>query len=121
MLVRGRIQAIFTSVGTPLGECRLKHACLRHCRSPIQFFAQSWRGGIGGAFLMGLEHGAYCLGCCWVLMALLFYAGVMNLLWILGLAVYVLIEKTVPAGHFMGRGVGVLLVAWGVWVIVAAR
>jgi predicted metal-binding membrane protein len=99
----------------------LKHACLRHCRSPIQFFAQSWRGGLGGAFLMGLEHGAFCLGCCWVMMGLLFYGGVMNLLWILGLAVYVLIEKTVPAGHFLGRGVGGLLVAWGVWVIVAAR
>ncbi|MBT3330874.1 MAG: hypothetical protein HN394_05160 [Rhodospirillaceae bacterium] len=54
-------------------------------------------------------------------MALLFYGGVMNLLWILGLAVYVLTEKTVPAGHFLGRGVRWLLVAWGVWVIVAAR
>ena len=68
---------------------------------------------------MGLEHGAFCLGCCWVLMALLFYGGVMNLFWILGLAVYVLLEKTVPAGHFLSRGAGAFLIAWGVWVISA--
>ncbi len=95
----------------------LKYACLRHCRSPIVFFIQRWRGGIRGAFLMGLEHGGYCLGCCWVLMALLFYGGVMNLLWIAGLAIYVLIEKTIPAGHFFSRGVGGILIIWGIWVI----
>lgn len=57
----------------------LKHACLRHCRSPIDFIARYWRQGTGGAFRMGLKHGLFCLGCCWVLMVLLFYAGVMNL------------------------------------------
>ncbi|MDD9922443.1 MAG: DUF2182 domain-containing protein [Boseongicola sp.] len=97
----------------------LKHACLRHCRAPIVFIVQRWREGVGGGFLMGLEHGAFCLGCCWVLMALLFYGGVMNLFWILGLAVYVLLEKTVPAGHFLSRGAGAFLIAWGVWVISA--
>ena len=95
----------------------LKHACLRHCRAPIVFFLQRWRGGASGGFLMGLDHGAVCLGCCWVLMAVLFYGGVMNLFWILGLTVYVLIEKTVPAGHVVGRGVGGLLIGWGAWVI----
>ena len=98
----------------------LKHACLRHCRAPIQFFAHGWRSGADGAFRMGLEHGAYCLGCCWVLMALLFYGGVMNVWWIAGLAIYVLIEKVVPAGHWIGRGVGVLLVVWGLGVVYPA-
>ncbi len=98
----------------------LKHACLRHCRAPIQFFAQGWRKGAGGAFRMGLEHGAYCLGCCWVLMALLFYGGVMNFWWIAGLALYVLIEKITPAGHWVGRGTGVLLIVWGLGVIYPA-
>jgi len=98
----------------------LKHACLRHCRSPIHFLAHGWREGTNGAFRMGLEHGAFCLGCCWVLMTLLFYGGVMNLWWIAGLAIYVLIEKLVPAGHWIGRGVGVLLVVWGLIVIATA-
>ena len=98
----------------------MKHACLRHCRSPLHFFATGWRPGATGAFRMGLEHGAFCLGCCWVLMVLLFYGGVMNLWWILGLAVYVLIEKIVPAGHRVGNLVGGLLVLWGVWAIVAS-
>ncbi len=98
----------------------LKHACLRHCRAPIQFFARGWRKGTGGAFRMGLEHGAYCLGCCWVLMALLFYGGVMNIWWIAGLAIYLLIEKVIPAGHWIGRGAGILLVVWGLGVIYPA-
>ena len=98
----------------------LKHACLRHCRAPIEFFAHGWRTGVGGALRMGLEHGAYCLGCCWVLMALLFYGGVMNIWWIAGLAIYVLIEKIIPAGHWIGRGVGALLVVWGLGVIYPA-
>ena len=98
----------------------LKHACLRHCRAPIEFFAHGWRTGVGGALRMGLEHGAYCLGCCWVLMALLFYGGVMNIWWIAGLAIYVLIEKVVPAGHWIGRGAGALLIVWGLGVIYPA-
>ena len=84
----------------------LKYACLRHCRTPIDFFAHRWRRGAKGALLMGLEHGAFCLGCCWVIMALLFYAGVMNLLWIAGLALYVLLEKLAPAGQLISRYAG---------------
>jgi predicted metal-binding membrane protein len=60
----------------------IKHACLRQCRSPVSFLATHWRVGRGGAFRMGLTHGAYCLGCCWILMALLFFGGVMNLWWV---------------------------------------
>ena len=64
----------------------LKHACLKHCRSPVGFLSAHWRPGRTGAFRMGLVHGAFCLGCCWFLMALLFYGGVMNLFWIIGLS-----------------------------------
>jgi predicted metal-binding membrane protein len=65
---------------------------------------------------MGLEHGLFCLGCCWVLMVLLFYGGVMNLWWIAGIALYVLIEKTAPAGPRIGRFTGMLLILWGLWL-----
>ena len=91
----------------------LKHACLRHCRSPIFFISHHWRPGDLGALRMGIEHGAFCTGCCWFLMALLFYGGVMNLYWIVGIALFVLLEKTIPAGHWLGRITGVLLIAWG--------
>jgi len=97
----------------------LKYACLRHCRSPFNFFLHKWRNGPSGAFKMGLEYGVFCLGCCWVLMTLLFYGGVMNLWWIAGLALYVLVEKVAPAGHWIGHGTGGLLVAWGLWIFVA--
>jgi predicted metal-binding membrane protein len=98
----------------------LKQACLKHCRSPLQFIMTRWRGGTGGAFRMGIEHGAYCVGCCWFLMGLLFFGGVMNLYWIAGLAAFVLLEKTVPAGHWAGRGVGVALMIWGIVVLAGA-
>ncbi|MEE8226558.1 MAG: DUF2182 domain-containing protein [Kiloniellales bacterium] len=91
----------------------LKHACLKHCRSPLHFLSHHWRKGRWGAFRMGAEHGAFCLGCCWFLMGLLFYGGVMNLYWIVGLAAFVLLEKTAPAGHWIGSAAGVGLIAWG--------
>ncbi len=91
----------------------LKHACLKHCRSPIHFLTHYWRKGRMGAFRMGAEHGAFCLGCCWFLMALLFYGGVMNLYWIVGLALFVLLEKVLPGGHKIGSVAGIGLIAWG--------
>jgi predicted metal-binding membrane protein len=94
----------------------LKTVCLRHCRSPIGFLSTHWRPGVGGAFRMGIEHGVFCLGCCWFLMALLFYGGVMNLIWIVGLALFVLAEKTMPLGVVFGRVTGLLLIGWGVWL-----
>ena len=94
----------------------LKTVCLRHCRSPISFLSAHWRPGVGGAFRMGTKHGVFCLGCCWFLMALLFYGGVMNLIWIIGLALFVLAEKMMPAGVTFGRVTGLLLIAWGVWL-----
>jgi predicted metal-binding membrane protein len=98
----------------------LKHACLRHCRSPLFFITHHWRPGDLGALRMGVEHGAFCTGCCWFLMALLFYGGIMNLFWIVGLAVFVLLEKTIPAGHWLGRITGVLLIVWGGALLFAA-
>lgn len=91
----------------------LKRACLRHCRSPFHFVVSGFRPGEFGALRMGMEHGAFCLGCCWFLMALLFYGGVMNLYWIASLALYVLIEKTVTAGDWFARLAGAGLIAWG--------
>ncbi|MGE5268249.1 MAG: DUF2182 domain-containing protein [Thiohalocapsa sp.] len=98
----------------------LKTICLRQCRSPIGFLSQSWRPGARGAFLMGLEHGAYCLGCCWFLMALLFFGGVMNLFWIAGLAVFVLLEKILPYGHWLAGAAGIVAIAWGAVLLLRA-
>ncbi len=98
----------------------LKSACLKHCRSPVAFLSGHWRNGPSGAFRMGLDHGAYCLGCCWSLMALLFVGGIMNLVWIAGLAIFVLVEKLAPGGHWISRIGGVLLVAAGVYVATSA-
>jgi predicted metal-binding membrane protein len=97
-----------------------KHACLRHCRGPIDFIARHWRPGSAGALRMGLTHGAYCAGCCWLVMGLLFYGGVMNLYWIVGLALLVLIEKLLPMGHALGRFSGAGFIAWGAWLMAAA-
>jgi len=91
----------------------LKHACLRHCRGPIDFIMHHWRNGRWGGFCMGVHHGLYCLGCCWALMALLFFGGVMNLYWIAGLALFVLLEKTIPPGHRLASLSGFGLMGWG--------
>ena len=99
----------------------LKGRCLAECRSPLGFLSREWREGARGALVMGVRHGAFCVGCCWVLMAVLFVVGVMNLLWVAAIAAFVLVEKAAPAGGRLGRGAGVLLVAWGVWVLTAQR
>jgi predicted metal-binding membrane protein len=91
----------------------LKQVCLKNCQSPVGFLMHHWRPGRQGALIMGLEHGAYCLGCCWVLMGLLFFGGVMNLLWIAGLAIFVMIEKIV-INPWVNRCSGLLLILWGV-------
>ncbi len=99
---------------------QLKYVCLTHCRSPLSFLMSDWKEGTGGAFSMGLSHGRYCLGCCWILMALLFVLGVMNLVWIAGLAAFVLAEKVIPCGEKVSKITGVMLVAWGVYVVLTA-
>ena len=95
----------------------LKHTCLAHCRAPLEFIMTRWREGAGGAFRMGLEHGLYCTGCCWALMGLLFVAGVMNILWIAALSLLVGLEKLVPRGLRLSAATGVILTAWGAWLI----
>jgi predicted metal-binding membrane protein len=97
----------------------LKEACLVHCRSPLGFIMTHWREGRRGAFLMGLHHGTYCVGCCWALMLLLFVNGVMNLLWVGAIAAFVLVEKIVPAKGRLSQVTGALLVAWGLFVLAA--
>jgi len=95
-----------------------KNACLEHCRGPANFFTQHWRKGLGGAFRMGLVHGVYCLGCCWVLMGLLFVGGVMNLLWIAAITFFVLVEKVLPFGDRGGQLAGALMIIVGGTILV---
>ena len=91
----------------------LKDRCLRHCRSPLGFIVQHWRAGALGSLSSGARHGAFCLGCCWMLMALLFVGGVMSLAWIGAIAFLVLVEKTLPWGGRMSRVAGAVLIVWG--------
>ena len=98
----------------------LKSACLSRCRTPLGFLMTKWREGAKGALVMGLQHGSYCVGCCWLLMALLLVFGVMNLLWVALLAIFVLVEKAVPAGQWVGRVMGLLTVGWGAWLLISA-
>ena len=95
----------------------LKGRCLTRCHSPLGFFAAEWREGAGGALLMGMRHGTFCVGCCWMLMALLFVSGVMNVLWVAAIAAYVLVERLVPGGRTLGRTAGLAMVAWGLWLV----
>jgi len=95
----------------------LKHRCLNNCRSPIGFFFNEWREGQAGAIAMGIRHGGYCLGCCFLLMATLFVAGIMNVLWVGLLAALVLIEKLSTAGPVISRTAGGAMLAWGAWMI----
>lgn len=95
----------------------LKQGCLVRCRSPVEFLTRHRRSG---PFGLGLRHGLFCLGCCWALMLLLFVGGVMNLAWVGAIALFVLLEKTVPGGRWLSRAAGVGLVAWGGWTLVAA-
>lgn len=96
----------------------LKYACLRHCQSPLGFFFGHWRNGPAGTVRMGFEHGLYCVGCCWLLMLILFLVGVMNMAWVAAIAIYVLAEKVLPIGRRLAQasggvaiGVGAVLLA----------
>jgi predicted metal-binding membrane protein len=97
----------------------LKRACLTQCRSPVNFLTAHWRPGVAGSLLLGMRHGIYCVGCCWLLMALLFVGGIMNLVWIAALSLIVFVEKILPGGERVGRVLGVVLIAWaGVTLLV---
>lgn len=97
----------------------VKAACLAHCRSPAHWLSRNYRPGAFGALRMGLSHGAYCVGCCWMLMLLLFVVGVMNLAWIAGLTLLVAAEKLLPRGDLLAKGVGAAIIALGIARIAA--
>jgi len=98
-----------------------KNKCLTHCRSPFDFIMTDWREGRGGAVMMGLRHGMFCLGCCWLLMLLLFVGGVMNIMWIVFLTVFVLGEKVFPYGRLISRIAGVVFFTWGSMILVSGH
>lgn len=95
----------------------IKNRCLIHCRTPLSFLTQQWRAGVRGGFVMGVRHGTYCVGCCWLLMVLLFVLGVMNLIWIMILAALVLLEKLSPRGMLVSRLAGVAAAGWGGYLL----
>lgn len=95
----------------------LKYACLARCQTPVGFLLAEWRDGRLGAAVMGLRHGLFCLGCCWVLMSLLFVGGVMNLVWVAAVSAFVLVEKVVPAGRVVSWASGVALIVWAAWTL----
>jgi predicted metal-binding membrane protein len=99
----------------------LKDVCLAQCQTPFGFLMRhgGFRTDVAGCVGLGLRHGAYCVGCCWVLMALLFVVGVMNLLWIALLALLVLLEKVTPVGRWIARAAGIACVAAGAWLLVS--
>jgi len=113
------VGAVFVAAG--LYEwTSLKDACLRHCRSPAEYLVRHWRQGALGAVLTGMRHGIFCLGCCWLLMALLFVGGLMNLAWLAATALLVLLQKTIPWGGEMRLLTGALFIYWGILSFVSA-
>jgi predicted metal-binding membrane protein len=90
-----------------------------NCQAPLAFLTRFWRVGVSGGLAMGMRHGALCVGCCWLLMTLLFVVGVMNLVWVALLATFVLLEKLAPGGTIVGRVAGVAAAVWGVYLLVA--
>jgi predicted metal-binding membrane protein len=95
----------------------LKQVCLHHCRSPLGVILHGWRDGRGGAFRMGFGHGAYCLGCCWGLMLVLFAVGLMNLVWMLLLTIAIFVEKVLPQGQLISKLIALALVLFGMFTL----
>ena len=101
---------------------RVKDACLKHCQAPLSFIQHygGFRRDPLGSLGVGFRHGAFCVGCCWALMALLFVGGVMNIVWIAGLTIFVLLEKVIPFDRVVSRVSGAVLTVWGAWLLIAA-
>ena len=124
-MMRARSQVVGAALLIVAGMYQLtrwKAGCLDHCRAPAHFIAAHWRPGVRGAFRLGLHHGAFCLGCCWALMGLLFVGGVMNVLWIAAITVFVFVEKIMPPGAWSGglgwvAGIGLIVSGVGVLVV----
>jgi predicted metal-binding membrane protein len=94
-----------------------RDACMSKCRSPLGFLMAAWREGRLGALIMGLKHGLNCVGCCWLLMVLSFVLGIMNIVWMAIVTVFMLVEKAYPKSQWVSRTTGLILAAWGLWVI----
>ncbi len=95
-----------------------RNACMIKCRSPLGFILAEWREGKRGALIMGLKHGAFCVGCCWLIMALSLFLGGMNILWMLVLTAFIILEKSSVAGQWLSRVAGLVFIVWGLAVIV---
>jgi predicted metal-binding membrane protein len=115
-----RLGAVLVALAGIYQLTPIKNACLRLCRSPAEFLASHWRRTSAGAVRMGLEHGLYCVGCCWLLMGLLFVVGVMNLLWVAAIALFVLVEKLLPHGETAARVSGLGLLAFAGYLAFSA-
>ncbi|MDX6637780.1 MAG: hypothetical protein QOJ01_1291, partial [Solirubrobacterales bacterium] len=94
----------------------LKDACLSRCRGPLDFLTERWRDGVGGAVLLGLEHGGWCVGCCWALMAALFALGVMSVAWMVFIAALIAVEKLLPWKRSAHRAIALVLAVLGIAV-----
>jgi predicted metal-binding membrane protein len=94
-----------------------KAGCVARCRSPLGFMMTSWHDGVAGAFAMGLRYAGWCVGCCWLVMAVLFVAGTMSFAWAAAISMYVLAERLLPWGRALDRALGAALIAWGAWLI----
>lgn len=114
------LSAIFLLLAGLYQFSSLKSVCLDHCRAPVNFLVAHWRPGQLGALRMGMRHGFYCVGCCWTLMALLFVGGVMNLVWIVGLASLVLMEKAAPYGGRLGQIAGGIMISIGTFLLLTS-
>lgn len=97
-----------------------RNACMSKCRSPLGFLMAEWRDGRLGALIMGLKHGIYCVGCCWLLMLLSFVLGIMNMVWMAMVTVFMVVEKAYPRSQWVSRTAGLILVGWGLWVVARA-
>jgi predicted metal-binding membrane protein len=98
----------------------LKRSCLANCSSPIRYLSTHWRNGNSGGLLMGVQHGTYCVGCCWCLMGLLFIGGIMNLLWVAVIAIAVLLEKVLPNSRLIVRVTGAIMLAFSIYILSAS-
>lgn len=98
----------------------LKAGCVARCRSPLGFMMNEWRDSVGGALWMGTRYAGWCVGCCWMLMLVLFVAGAMSFAWALAISAYVLAERLLPLGRAFDRAVGAALAVWGLWLIAVA-
>ena len=120
LTVTGWLGALLVALAGIYQLTPLKNACLRRCHSPAEFLSSHWRRGNSGALRMGIDHGVYCVGCCWLLMSLLFVVGVMNLIWVAVIAVFVLIEKLVPQGETTAKINGAALLALALFLALNA-